>query len=57
MMAMTLPQHYYPKDIFNIDEAGLIWEAQVGKTFTFKGDKGNGKKKPNSTSLFFLVPT
>ena len=43
---VTFPQRYSPEDIFNVDEAGLVWEAQSGKTFTFKGDKSNGKKKP-----------
>ena len=43
---VTLPQRYSPEDIYNCDEAALVWQAQSGKTFTFKSNKAKGKKKP-----------
>ena len=43
---VTLPQRYSPEDIYNCDEAALVWQAQSGKTFTLKKNKAIGKKKP-----------
>lgn len=56
-MATTLPaliEGYEPRDIFNVDEAGLFYNLQPEKSLCFKGEACHGgqKSKQRVTVLF-----